>query len=263
MANNNLNFREIQTTYTHLAINEIVNVYGDSVVIKPKSLFKFGRNDSIDIATPETVQFQGGTETYATSNSIDRISSSSTSDTTQTVLIEGHTISGSDLTFVTQTATLNGQNKANLTTPLYRCSRLYNTSANNFVGNIYVYEDTAISTGVPTDATKIHLKVDPSKNQSEKASTSFSSVDYGIITSVYGGVTSKRAAVAEFNLQIREYGKVFRTILNWSSAQGETRVALEPHVVVPPNSDIRITAKVSVNDTEVVAGFNAYFALIN
>lgn len=258
---NNLNFKEINSTFTHLAINQIYDVYSDSVKIKPKSLLKFGRNDSIDIATPETVQFAGGTETYATGNTIDTISSSSTSDT-QSVVIEGHTLSGSSLTFVSQTVTLTGQTKALLTTPLYRCTKLYNNSATDFVGNIYVYEDTAIASGVPSDATKIHIKIDPTKNQSEKASTSFSSVDYGIITSVYGGVTSKRTAVAEFNLQVREFGKTFRTILNWSSVQGMTRVTLEPHIIVPPNSDIRITAKVSVNDTEVVAGFNSYFGLI-
>lgn len=262
MANNNLNFKEINTTYTHLAINQIVDSFGDSVVIKPKSLLKFGRNDSIDSGTPETVQFAGGNETYATGNDIDTISSSSNADT-QLVVIEGHTLSGSDLTFVVQNATLTGRTKANLTTPLYRCTRLFNNDNTDFAGNIYVYEDTAITNGVPGDTTKIHLKVDPGKNQSEKASTSFSSVDYGIITSVYGGVTSKRASVAEFNLQVRESGKVFRTILNWSSVQGETRLDLEPHVIVKPNSDVRITADVSVNDTEVVAGFNSYFGLIN
>lgn len=258
---NNLNFKEINSTFTHLAINQIYDIYSQSVKIKPKSLFKFGRNDSIDIATPETVQFAGGTETYASGNTIDTISSSDTNDT-QSVIIEGHTLSGSNLTFVTQTATLTGRTKATLTTPLYRCTRLYNNSSTNFTGNIYVYEDSAITNGVPDDSTKIHIKIDPTKNHSEKASTSFSSVDYGIITSVYGGVTSKRAAVAEFNLQIREFGKVFRTVLNWSSVQGMTRVPLEPHIIVPPNSDIRITAKVSVNDTEVVAGFNAYFGLV-
>lgn len=261
MANNNLNFSEINSTFTHLAINQIFDTYGDSVAIKPKSLLKFGRNDSIATSTTETVQFAGGTETYATGNTIDTISSSNTGDT-QPVVIEGHTLSGGNLTFVVQTKTLTGRTKAVLDTPLFRMSKMYNNGTTDFAGNIYGYEDTAISNGVPDDATKIHIKIDPTKNQSEKCSTSFSSVDYGIITSVYGGVTSKRDAVGEFNLQVREYGKVFRTILNWSSVQGETNVDLNPHIIVLPNSDVRITADVSVNDTEVVAGFNAYFGLI-
>ena len=262
MANNNLSFAEITSTFTNLAINQIFDTYGVSVEIKPKSLQKFGRNDSIT-STLETVAFSGGNETYASGNTIDTISSSNSGDT-QAVVIEGHTLSGSDLTFVVQNATLTGQSKVVLSTPLYRCSRLYNNGSTNFTGNIYVYEDDTTTTpGVPDTATKIHLKVDPTKNQSEKASTSFSSVDYGIITEVYGGVTSKRVATAEFNLQVREFGKVFRTILNWSSTQGDTRVKLNPHIVISPNSDVRIVAKSNTADTEVIGGFNAYFGLIN
>ena len=229
--------------------------------LNQKTLFKFGRNDEIDIASQETVQISGSNETYATGNDIDTISSSNTGDD-QDVIIEGHTLSGSNLTFVSQTATLNGRNKVTLSTPLYRCSRLTNDDSTDFAGQIYVYEDTAISNGVPSDATKIHIQVDSTRNQSEKASTSFSSSDYGIITSCYGGVTTKTNSVAEFNLQVREFGKVFKTILNWTSTRGETRVILEPHIIVRPNSDIRITAKVTTNNTEVVAGFNSYFGLI-
>lgn len=142
-------------------------------------------------------------------------------------------------------------------------SRLFNNGSTDFAGTVYGYEDTAITNGVPSDATKIHIQADPTKNQSEKAATTFSNVDYGIITSVYGGVSSKRSAAAEFNLQVREFGKVFRTILNWSSTQGETRINLQPHIIVPPNSDVRIVAKSDTADTEVVGGFNAYFGLIN
>ena len=263
MSNNNLGIFERNDPYINLAINQIFDTFGDSVQIKPKSLLKFGRNPDVDSSVVETVWFREGNETFATGNDIDTISSSNAGDTEE-IVIEGHTLSGSNLTFVSQSVTLTGQTKATLGTPLYRITRAYNNGSTDLVGNIYVYEDTAITSGVPSDTTKVHLKMDGPKNQSEKASTSFSSVDYGIITSVYGGISSRGTnGAAQFNLQIREFGKVFRTVLNFASERGETRIELEPYIIVPPNSDVRITAQGSVNNLEVVGGFNAFFGLID
>lgn len=118
------------------AINLIYSTYGDRVSVdaKRKDLVKFGRNPAADTSA-QTVWNQGGNETYVSTNAIDSISSSSTSDT-GTVSIEGHTISGSDLTFVVQSKTLTGQTKATLDTPLARCTRVYNTGTADFVGDI-------------------------------------------------------------------------------------------------------------------------------
>ena len=80
-------------------------------------------------------------------------------------------------TFVTQSVTLNGQTRVALSTPIARSTLATvpnQDRAANLVGEIYVYEDTALSGGKPTDTTKIHLTVEAGKNQSEKASTSTS-----------------------------------------------------------------------------------------
>ena len=263
MSNNNLGIFERNDPYINLAINQIFDTFGDSVQIKPKSLLKFGRNPDVDSSVVETVWFREGNETFATGNDIDTISSSNAGDTEE-IVIEGHTLSGSNLTFVVQSVTLTGQTKATLGTPLYRVSRAYNNGSTDLVGDIYVYEDTAISSGVPSDITKAHIRIRAGQNQSEKGSTSFSSVDYGIITSVYGGVSAVRTnSTAQFNLQVREFGKVFRTILNFASERGETRIKLKPYIIVPPNSDIRITCETFQDNMEIIGGFNAFFGLID
>jgi hypothetical protein len=257
------NFPEARDNYwIAQARNQIKDRYGVDVTVngKAKGLRKFGRNDDLNTATFETIWMLGGHETYATGNTIDTISSSSTGDT-QEVKIEGHTLSGNDLTFVVQTATLTGQTKALLTTPLYRANRMYNNGSTDFAGSVYLYEDTAISGGVPTDTTKAHLLATGIRNQSEKAATSLSSVDFWIIDHVYGSVSAKAAGRVEFHVQVREYGKVFRSILNVSTSDNFS-MDITPHIVVPPNSDFRIVALASAANMECEAGADGLLAMI-
>ena len=181
-------------------------------------------------------------ETYVSTNIITTIISSSTSDT-NTVQVEGHTISGSDLTFVVQSATLNGQNAVTLGTALARVSRVFNTSGTDHVGQIAVTEDDTFSAGVPNTAAKVHLLVRTGENQSEKASTSISSVDYWVITHVNADMLTKAAAFAEVDLEIRLADKVFRPIIEISCSDSHAGVfSFTPYIIVPPNSDVRLVA---------------------
>ncbi len=244
------------------AINVISSTYGDTVSVdtKKKSLLKFGRNDNIS-TSEEMVWLQGGTETLATGNDIDTISSSNSGDS-QSVVVEGHTLSGSDLTFVVQSATLNGQNKVTLSTPLYRSTRIYNNDSTDFAGTIYVYEDTAISSGVPSDSTKIHLRTDGSNNQSLKCATSVSSTDYWIITSGTFSVNRQNSRSVDYRVQVKEFGKVWRTRFPVSvhSTGGAVAVEFNPPLIVPKNSDMRVMATSSGSSTGVEASLNGYLA---
>ena len=249
------------------AISQILGDYGDtvSVATKKKVLRKFGRSDDIDTGSFKTVWMNTtiAEETLPASDLIDTISSSAAGDT-QAVTIEGHTISGSNLTFVVQSATLNGQTKVVLSTPLARSTRVYNNGATDFAGDVAVYEDTAIVAGVPTDKTKVHLTASIGKNQSEKCATSVSSVDYWILTSLHAGVLTKTAATVEFELQIKLSGKVFRNVYDFaaSSSSGTITLSLDPYIIVPKNSDVRMLATSSANNAEVEAGMNGFLAVI-
>ena len=246
-----------------LAKMEVKRFNGDDLNItdSPKALSKFGSRADLSSTLLE-VSGLDGNEVFVSANSIDSVVSTSGSDT-NTVVIEGHTISGSDLTFVVQTVTLTGQTKAALTTPLARATRLYNSSATDHVGVISVYQDSAISGGVVTDQNKVHIKTLVGGSQSVKSSTSISSTQYYLITKVSSSVLKAQSRSVNFFLDIRRSGGVWRPAFEWGSASTgstSTVIELDPVVIVPPNADVRITAVSSGTTTEVAATFAGYLA---
>ena len=244
---------------------EIQQTYGDKVSIdrKAKSLIKFGRSAQLGTTGLETVWTCGDDEVYVTDNTISHVSSSSASDT-QEVTIEGHTISDGEFTFVIQTATLNGQNTVALNTDLARVSRIYNSDSTELVGRVVVYENTTISAGVPTDATKIHIDIPAGFQQSFKAATTFSKRDYFICTGFYGAVSSKQAGSVDFYPEIRESGKVFRQAgcFTASTNGGAADIVLDPPIIVPKNADIRIRCETETNNLVVFGLFKGYIAKV-
>lgn len=255
------------------AIDRVFDTYGDVVAIKPKSLLKFGKNPAVGTSVNQyTVMELAGSEeneTYVSSDIIDSLSCTDASFTGD-VSIEGHTRSGSDYTFVVQTATANGQNEVSLSTPLARATRIGIVGSTGLsAGNkIYVYDNTSVtlSSGVPNVDSQVHLILSGTDNQSLKASTTISSQDYYFITSWFGSVNKKTAATVDFRLKIRESGGVFRSIvapitLN-TAGKSFFRLPLDPCIIVPKNSDVIMTAVASTTSVEVSGGFNGYLALI-
>ncbi len=144
--------------WVRLALDEIKSSYGLNVSasLKRKSLLKFGINELVgtDEATVMTLPAGSLHETYASTNAITHLSSSSGSDT-GTVNVEGHTVNGSgEFTFLVQSATLTGQTKKALSTPLARITRVYNTGSANWVGSVYGFEDDNLTDGVPDTAAR-------------------------------------------------------------------------------------------------------------
>ena len=250
----------------------IEDTYGDTVSVdsKKKALIKFGRNLQVGTAsTGYTLWATGGdeaNETYvaANTNSIDTLSSDEAVDGQQ-IQIEGHTESGGNKTFVVQTATINGTSKVTLSTALNRVTRVANIDGTEMTGNLYVYEDTAITTGKPTDTTKIHLTVRAGRQQSEKASTSLSSNDYWIITGISAGYLTKSGSnTVEVELQVRESGGVFRPkakpIVIGTGTQAFEN--FDPYIIVPKNADVRLVAIASASGQSVTGDIKGYLAEI-
>jgi len=236
------------------AQNAIFESFGDTVSIweKGKVLVKFGRNEDLDTGVRETIWETGGIETLKTANDIDIVVSTDAGDT-QEIVIEGHTISGSDLTFVIQTLTLNGTTNVSLTTPLARVSRLYNNDSTDFAGDVTVEDN----------GTSVHITVRGTNglNQSEKCATSLSSSDYWIITGIAAGVTGSVSATVKFELQVKEAGKVWRTQYAFNSST-YTEVKGDEYIIVKPNSDVRIVGTSGTNNTEAIAAIRGYLAII-
>lgn len=250
------------------AEREIYQFFGDQVSIdaKAKSLIKFGKSAALSTGSLQTVWTVGGNETYVSTNAIDSISSGSTSDQ-EVIYIEGHTVTGTDggqqFTFVTQTVTLNGQNRVVLPTPLARVSLAYNNNGTPLQGRVVVYENTALTNGIPTDATKIHIDIPAGFQESFKAATTFSNTDYYILTGGFGSVSLKQDGAADFYLEIREPGKIFRQVAGVSATNaGPWTIDLDPAVIIPKNCDIRVRAETSANNLVVFASFQGYLAKV-
>jgi hypothetical protein len=248
----------------------ILDTYGDVVSIesKAKNLLKNGRNPNVGSAsTGYTIWYTGqdqANETYVADNvnSIDSISSGNTNDI-EVVRIEGHTMTGDAKTFVVQTATLNGRTRVALTTPLNRCTRVAhaNQSSTNLVGEVYVYENTALTNGKPTDTTKIHLTVPAGKNKSQKASTSLSNTDYWIVTSYRGSLLEKASAFADVAFEVREQGGVFQEIEDVACSSSQNgNFTFKPFFIVPKNADVRLVAVSDSTSRDVSGSIQGYLA---
>lgn len=250
------------------AIRIIEADYGDTVSVdtKNKDLLKFGESQQVTTSTTTLMDLPTGTlnETYVSDNLITHFSSSSGSDTQQ-IRVEGHTIDGSgNLTFVVQNVTLAGQTKTALTTPLARCTRIVNNNSTNLVGNIYVYEDTTVTAGVPQTGSKVHCMVTAGKNNSNKASTSISNRDYWIITRMTAHFLEKATGYAEVHLEIREKGKTFIEKAHVAVNNGAPLGVLSftPYLIAPANSDIRLTATADGANTYVGGNIEGVLAIV-
>lgn len=252
------------------AEREIYQTFGDvvSVDAKAKSLIKFGKSAPLNALTRETVWTVGGMETYVQDNLIDSISSSSVNDTEE-MLLECHTVSGTGadqkFTFLVQTVSLNGQNRVVLPTPVARVSRVFNNNGTELEGSVWVYQNnTTLTGGIPDDLTKVHSVIEEGFQQSFKAATTFSDEDYYILTGGFGSVSNKQAANVDFYLEYKQAGKVFRegAAVSASSTGGSWSIDLDPAIIIPKNSDVRITCEASANGAVVFGSFKGYLAKV-
>lgn len=260
----------------------VFSTYGDTVSVKDKAknLNKWGDNDSVGASFETVASFQGSeiNETFVTTNLIDSIVSSSASDTTQTITIEGHTIDGSgNLTFTVQNATLNGQTEVTLTTPLARASRAYVADTGTFgsdpaalVGQVSIYDNTdGITSGVPNTAAATKLLIYAGATQTEKCATSVGSTDYWFLSyfSAAIGDAGGSANYVTCRIEVRDvenggaWRPLGRDIVLTVGDTGRT-VEFSPYLIVPKNHDVRARAKTNANTAEVHAEMGGYLALV-
>jgi len=246
--------------FFNFAASEIYKTYGDKVTINRKSIHKFGRYQSLG-AVEAPINFWGGGPLLSTSNSITHFSSTDAADT-QTLYVEGMTISNGLLTFKAQTITLDGVNKTALPTPLARCTRIANTaSATATAGDVYIYEDDTVTAGVPDTSTKI-ANVMPAISQSSLlAGTSIVNNNYFLITGIFADVNKKTTATVDMHFRTARVGKVLRDVTVGATSTGFSLYReATPFYIIPPNSDIQVYGASSAAGTDVTAGFNGFLA---
>lgn len=251
------------------ALSRIYTTYGDIVSVKNKgkSLVKWGENDNIGTSRATVMTLPTGIvgETLLSANSITSVSSSSGSDTQDIILVEGHTISGTNLTFNSDVAgvTLTGQTTATLNNAIARATmaRLESSA----VGDIYFHEGGAVTGGVPNDLTTVHMMIPAGEIQTQKASTAISSIDYWLLTSLSFGILEKTGSYAKCRVEIKPTdGSVdWYPIMAWLSvtdSSGEIIKYLKPYKIIPPNHDVRVSAIANTSSVHVIAGMDGFLA---
>ena len=251
----------------------VSRTYGDTVSVSAngKQLDKFGRNRAVGTAWETVAELQGTTaeETFVTTNIIDSIVSSSASDTSQTITIEGCTVSaGGALTLVTQDAALNGQTEVTLTTPLARVNKAYIKASGTFgsppaalVGTVYVYDNTdGITSGVPDTATATKALILPGETQANKCAAAIPSNEYWFITSFAAAIGDATGPTnfANVKMEIRDvenggaWLQLGKTYTLWPDIIGVDREFCIPYIV-PKNHDFRVSAQSDGGTCEIYA----------
>lgn len=252
------------------AIQVIKSTYNDDVRVKDKDVHKFGACIIYNTATAHTVftaqDSNSFNEVYVTANAITHVVHSGT-NTGVVIGLEGHTISGTASSFKVQTVTMNGQTPVALDTPLWRVSRAYTVGSTTLDGRMFVYEGGATTLGVPNASSATHLTLPEAQNQSEKAATTFSNVDYALVTGFWASIRrggGGAGANADIVFEVRTYGGVFRqqvTVDVSRNGSSSIYVPANPYFVVPPNSDVRIRALGDTLGAEIAAGWSCYLAI--
>lgn len=224
-------------------------------------------------STGEWVYFEGANE--AGYNGIVQVTVTGTTTFTYTVdsgtaspATGTITVTSQNKTFTTQSVTLAGQTKTALGTPLARATRAFVKNQNraaNLVGPVYVARDVTFTAGVPSPNSSVHLIIPAGYNQTQKASTSLSTQDYWIVTAMEAGILDKTGTIfANVSMEIREEGGVFRQRedIAVTNQSGSTSFYFDPPVIVPKNSDVRITAVASTTSVEVEAEMRGHLAIV-
>ena len=258
------------------AMEEVYDTYGHRLKPKWKQLRKFGRKSIPAKDVSHTIMTQGSTavlhETYTTANTINSVIASTTGQT-QSIRVEGQTIDTSgDLQFVVQNVTLGGSTAVSLTTPLARCTRLavnpgtFASPTSALSAAVYAYQSTktGVSGGVPSSAVHVNCIISNGSNQSEKCATSVSYKDYWLIKQIQAAIpevaSPNGTAAFDIDLEIRSVkGGVFRPSgAELSIGAGSRFAALDfsPYIIVPPNSDVRLTAIGSTSNLTVTGAIS-------
>ena len=220
---------------------------------------KFGRNPDIDTGTdPEDVWEFGGLYTFPDNSGEQMYISSSSGSDTETIHIEGL---DSNFNRKTVNIQLSGQTKTLIPDGIFsRVFRVYTVSDTALLGDVYVYTDSAVSSGVPDTASTVKAVVSPENQQTLMSIYTIPAGYHGWIVEIYG-ICSKVSGVtnpaADMKLMIKEYNKVLRTQYTCEFTDTLYKDDFSIPLILPEKTDILWRAQtVKDNNTTINAGFS-------
>lgn len=213
---------------------------------------KFGRNESVG-TSDENINDIGGTYTYSTAAVTLYFSSSSASDTDQTVTVVGLDGNNNEVTI---TGSLNGQTKTALSTDLFRVYRAFISAGSALVGTLYIYEDDTVTNGVPQTSSKERARILVGNNQTQMAQITVPSGYEMVVTDFL--MTSGKDNNMQFKARIRpsDGSAPWRVIFN-HDVYRET-LTMTPAIpwVIPANYDVEVLAAGGSGTSEVATSWS-------
>lgn len=225
---------------------------------------KYGCNNDLDAGVREDVWEFGGSYIFTSGligNPADAvpyyISSSSNLDLQRTQ----HFGIGPDGFYQSHFINLQGQTKLRLGDTLnwFRYNRGVNRDNVNqlqFAGNVYIYEDTTVTNGIPNDITKIRGFIPAGKDQTQQAIYTTAIDETESFENISIDLTSRIAASVTFEVFVRVRGEVWtvqKTKALNSTGTGALQEFAFPPLTVFPGTDIVIKATSGANNVGVCA----------
>ena len=214
---------------------------------------KFGYNPAIG-TSQEEVWNVGGVEAYLTTAETMNIVSTDINDDGDPVSTGARTLEiiGLDNNWlpIRETITLNGQTNVLTTNAYLRVFRMYVITAGTSGANEGTITATASTAG------SVHAQIDPTDNQTLKINFSIPGNKYGVIT--HSEIGCGKSDDCEVRFKVRPFGEVFQTkrLLNFFESTVSFSNILP--ILLPPKSDITITALSAAGGVKVSANIDYY-----
>jgi hypothetical protein len=217
---------------------------------------KFGYNSDVDTTTdPEDIWDYGGLYTFGSDDGETvRISSDNTGDT------DSFTVQGLDENFLNKSVTLNLSGQTPVTVGTFsRVFRGFNAGSTNLNGNVYSYGTGTVTTGTPQSASMIRSMAKPVFQQTQMAIYTVPANYNAYVCDVSCSAPrlANQTIAVEMHLEVRRFGKVFRTELVFGVNDSLYQDVLFAPIKIPGKSDVRLRAQeVYASNTPVAASFD-------
>ena len=214
---------------------------------------KFGYNNNVG-TSQEDIWNVGGVESYLSTAETINIASSSNNDDGDPAGTGAHTliIYGLDNNWleIQETITLNGMTNVTTTKSFLRVFRMIVTAAGATGSNVGTITATASSSST------VHAQINPTDNQTLKIQFSIPSGKYGLIT--HSEIGCAKNDDCEVRFKVRQFGEVFQTKRLLNFFQNTVSFSNFIPILIPPKSDITVTALSSAGGVKVSANIDYY-----
>ena len=216
---------------------------------------KFGYNNSVG-TSQEEIWNVGGIEAYlSTAERMNIVSTSVEDDADKNPAGTGAytlTIFGlnNDWEEISETVTLNGQSNVLTTNSYLRVFRMVVNSAGSSGSNVGTITSTA------SISSSVHAQINPTDNQTLKINFSIPFDKYGIIT--HAEIGCAKSDDCEIRFKVRPFGEVFQTKRLLNFFQSTVSFSNIIPILLPPKSDITITALSAAGGVKVSANIDYY-----